>query len=139
MFAADIVEAVVEVLDTGGDVGKGVLVGALNLAARANDHVELELDATVGRRRREPRGAARGGRRHEADLVVTSLVGDKVELAGRGTSLGHDAVVVVEDFLYGLPKRLGLALCLVTETKVRALRRGRAVKGVCGQPTSTVM
>lgn len=77
-----------------------MLVRALNLAARAKDHVELELNATVGCRRREPRGAARGGRGHEADLVVAGLVGDKVEATRRGAGFGDDAVVVVEDFLY---------------------------------------
>lgn len=101
LLATDVVQAVVQVLDTGGDVGNGVFVGALNLAARANDHVELELDAAVGGRRREPRGAARRGRGQEANLVVAGLVGDEVELARRGASLGDNAVVVVEYFIDG--------------------------------------
>lgn len=98
LLAANVVQAVVEVLDAGGNVGDGVLVGALNLVG-ANDHVELELDAAVGGAGREPGRAARGGRGHEADLVVAGLVRGKVEVAGGGAGLGDDAVVVVEDFL----------------------------------------
>lgn len=99
LLATDISQAVVEVADARGNLAERVLVVALNLARVADNHVELELDAAVGHGRRQPRGAARRGAGHEANLVVACLGGGEVEFARRGAGLGDDTVVVVEDFL----------------------------------------
>lgn len=99
LLSSDVVEAGVEVLDTCCDVLDLSLVAALDLVGLADDEVEGQLDAAVGFRGREPAGAARVGRRREAQLVVSGVGGGEGEAARGSAALGDDTVVVVEDFL----------------------------------------
>jgi hypothetical protein len=92
-------ETGVEVLDARSEVLKLVLVAALDLVGLANDEVQGQLDAAVVLLGREPGGAAGARGRGEADLVVAGFGCREGEAAGGGAALGHDAVVVVEDFL----------------------------------------
>lgn len=99
LLSLDIVESRVEVLDPAGNILNLVFVGALELAGLADGEVEVETDAAVRVVNAEPAAAAGGGAGGEAELVVAGIGGSEDEAARLRSTLGHDAVVVVEDFL----------------------------------------
>lgn len=99
LLPPDILQPAAQILDALDDVVNLALVGALDGAGLADGQVEGQLDAAGGVHGGEPVGAARGGRGHEADLVVARVGGREGEAARGGALLGDDAVVVVEDFL----------------------------------------
>lgn len=108
LLPPDVPQTEVEVLDARGEVLELGLVGALDLVGLADDEIQRQLDAAVGRRRGQPARAARVGVGREAQLVVARLGGGEGEAAGRRAPLGDDAVVVVEDFLLGGRVRKGM-------------------------------
>ena len=99
LLPLDVIEPCVEVLDAVADGLELVLVGALDFVRLADDEVEGQADTAIGAAGRQPAAAAGGRGRCEAELVVARLGGREVELAGGGTLLSEDAVVIVEDFL----------------------------------------
>lgn len=115
-------QARVEVLDALRDVLQLALVGALDLAGLADGHVQGQLDAAVGVRGVEPVLAAAVAARREAEPVLARLVRREGEAAGRHAALGDDAVVVVEDFLFGEGRERGRELRRCGAEQSRAVR-----------------
>ena len=99
LFAADILEAGVQVADALGDIHELGLVGGLDLG-RTDGQVEGELDAAVGLVSRQPARTSAAAARREADLVLARLGGREGEFARGGSPLRDYLMIVVEDFLY---------------------------------------
>ena len=101
LLAADILQAGVEVADALDDVLHLALVGALDLASLADGEVEAQLDAAVGAQDAQPVLAAAVAGGGEAEAVLAGVGGAEGEAAGGAAPLGDDAVIVVEELLFG--------------------------------------
>jgi hypothetical protein len=98
LFATDVVQPAVQVLDTLDNILHLILILGLDLASLANGKVDSDLDGAPGGAQPVGGSISLGC---EADFVLAGVGGREVEAARVAVTLGHNAVVVVEGLFDG--------------------------------------
>lgn len=101
LLSADILKASAEILHALNNIGKLILISALNGGSLSNGEVKVESD-TVGMGR-EPSGV-RLVRGPETDTVLAGIGSSEGEATLVGTLLVHDTMVIVEGLVNGNQK-----------------------------------
>lgn len=99
LLPSDVLQSTIQVFDLGYNILNLALVRALDVARRADGHINRELDAAHLEPALQPPGVSSEVGRCKAELVFSRVRGAERKAAFAIASLRHDAVVVVKDFI----------------------------------------